>query len=620
MGRLGLEALSGDFDAGVPDNLLPMGIGAILDPEFDRLYPLFVRLPDGSLETLGFPARDVRNLSFKRGCDPLRSGAARERFPIAEVGIEDALLGPPVRKITAAFRARPEAVFDRIGSDLAVIGLIDTGIAFWNPAFLRDGQPILERLAFVEFGGSLSGQPGLSSSILTADALQQLVDMARGPGGDARLRAELGTRHPGSVHAPFRGGPAAQPGARFSHGTAMLDAVLRGLSEQARVIGVELPAEVLADASGAALECVVELALEAAAKQMIALRDSEQAAIKGTVLLPYAFLGGPHDGSRVSVRRLRELIEDYRLARVDLTLVVPMGNHLDDRVHARLMRSDDGRDRASVVWRLLPDDHSSNTVELLHRPGAFRLRLASPDGDAVEIDMSGAGFSLLVRDGRTIGAIWTAERSGWMRTRITLGPTVHRDARLTPAPAGAWRLTLIEGAGLEAWILRDDVTLSSRAIPARRQSFFEDPDYRRVDDAVDPVSDDPAAPVSVIRRRGTASLLATAAFVGEGVGIEAVGATWSRDRGADPAEWAHAVYSGRYRPEHPVGPSLPEPTLMAVDAPRPTDGWMPDTETASGLRATGGNRRFAVSGTSVAAALRARDFANETAVGDVPGS
>jgi hypothetical protein len=224
--------------------------------------------------------------------------------------------------------------------------------------------------------------------------------------------------------------------------------------------------------------------------------------------------------------------------------------------------------------------------------------------------MSRRDFSLLKRDGGIIGAVWTAERSGWMRTRITLAPTAQRAGRLPLAPAGAWRLSLDEGAGLNAWILRDDATLASRALPPRRQSFFDDPAYRPMHGRVDPVTDDEGPSPAVVRRRGTASLLATGVVSSPTAGIEAVGAQWSRDG----TVWLPAVYSGRYRDPSSGVAAFPEPTMKPVDRSRPMDGWAAAHEHGGRARGAAGNRRFAVSGTSVAAALRARDLANEPPV------
>ena len=600
MAALSLEAPFGDIgDRPLPDNYLPMALDALQDPTLEAVYPLIGRVvrddgDDGTLATVPVTSAQMRTLTFDRltPTDPV----------FTPPSVSEAFLHPPVPRVDLHLQSRPDPISLRGDGERSYLGLIDTGIAYWNPDLLRaDGTSRLEGLCFLQFRDPKAQSANPVADWLTSAELTQLLDKTRGPDGDAPLRRHFAAEYPDSVYAPFRGGPPAQPAAAFAHGTAMLDAALRGLDESVGVLGLELPAEVLADASGAGLESVVELAVETLARRMHDLGAEAGARVNGTILLPFAFLGGPHDGSRASLGRLGSLIGDYEALGVTLKLIVPMGNHLDDRIHARLRQGADATP-PHVDWRIPPDDHSPNSVDLLHRPGDVRLGLTSPDGGSVIVDMSSEQMAVLMYDGAVIGAVWTSARGAWLRTRLSLAPTARRGSPLPVVPAGRWRLTLEKGAAADAWILRDDATIASRAVAPQRQSWFEDAAYPRTDAAPDPITDDPAGTDAVVRRAGTASVLATGAFeLLSGAGIFAVGAEWSRDQ----QSWTHGVYSGRYGPAT-TAPGAPSPPAMEqTDTPRPIDGFNPGREGGGQLRASGGPRRFAVAGTSVAAAIRA---------------
>jgi hypothetical protein len=626
MGSLRIEDLgTGQADRTLPDNFLPMALEAIQDADHQAIYPLIGRVAaqdgdedllksyDGALITLPISAEILRDVKFGPSTGfELETPLGRTEIKFGSIAVASSYLGPAERPFEATLRAPPDALPFSNRSDLSVLGLIDTGIAYWNPDLLRpDGSSRLESLSFIEYGPLTGRLPGPTSNTLASEELNQLLKKSQGPEGDRPLRRHFAARFPASVYAPFRGGPPAQPHAAFAHGTAMLDLLLRDPDDtrangEVAVLGLELPANVLADASGAALESVAELAVDTLARKMRDLGNDAKQQVAGTILLPYAFVGGPHDGDRASLQGLKRLVTQYAGLGVKLAIVVPMGNHLDDRIHARLQRV--GDDHPFLEWRILPDDHSANSVDLLYYGQTMVVELTAPDGSCVTFDGTTERIVTLKQDGRTIGAIRTEPKGNWMRTRISLGPTARRDEKLPTAQAGVWRLTMVQGDALNAWILRDDVTMASRALPPFRQSFFEDDAYARVDSAPNPVTDDDAVAATAIRRQGTVSLLATAAGLDDhGVGIEAVGAEWSRD--GQSSSWSHGVHSGRYLPTNAGHGTWPAPLMEWVDRPRPLDGIHPMSETGGRPKATGGLRRFAVSGTSVAAAIRARKVA-----------
>lgn len=92
----------------------------------------------------------------------------------------------------------------RRSGEPAFLGLIDTGIAFWNPAFRHNGKPLVQSVAYLD----MSTVPTPPADILGIDRLPAIPaeDMPR----------FLGARFPQSVFAPYKGGrrwwdPAALP-------------------------------------------------------------------------------------------------------------------------------------------------------------------------------------------------------------------------------------------------------------------------------------------------------------------------------------------------------------------------------------------------------------------------
>src|SRR6056297_2688124 len=158
MGRLALERTAEAITDPVPDNLLPMGFRAFQDPDMAQVYPLVGRSIEGALITVEITAAAVRTFGFSDGAFDVRMGSEQSRIAIQSIDVADALLGPPVPRVDGVFRVRPAEIAGRAGATLSVLGLIDTGFAFWNPAFSRNGKPVIERLSFVQFRGRASGQ------------------------------------------------------------------------------------------------------------------------------------------------------------------------------------------------------------------------------------------------------------------------------------------------------------------------------------------------------------------------------------------------------------------------------------------------------------------------------
>lgn len=455
----------------------------------------------------------------------------------------------------------------------AEIGIVDAGIAFWNPAF---GE------SFATFGTLTPGTGTSLLSELPASRIDAMRVQGHDRAGDRKNRAELASRFPESVYAPQPGrAPALGPDAR-AHGTAMSDLVHRTVPG-ARLHGLELPISVLRDATGGALRGLLDAALRAVVL-LAARQRADRRPFRMVVLLAYGFPGGPQDGPEPEVlARLRGTLAAFAGLGIEVDVVLPMGNHLQDQAYARLPVADgDTTGLRRLDWRLLSDDHSANTVELVHGGGVPALTLRAPDG-ATATRTADMPFAILCRNGRPIGALLTTPLpDGRARTRITLAATAARDTIAARTPPGRWRLELAEGGDLRAWVLRDDSGFEDDRSAPYRRSWFEDPHYRARDERGLPGRDDTLHPESAVRRAGSVSLLALSS---DGA-AHPVAAGWRMPDGTVTG----AVYSGLYPPGHPR-----QPETVVIETPGPFAG-----HPALG---NGSARPFRVSGTSVAAAL-----------------
>ena len=576
--------------------VVPVDAGTIRDP--DALAERMARLRDfwSGVE------REEKGAEPPRG---LRRGDRVEATAI-EIGPpagEGAVFAPPSEAGDDGLPEEREPRKDRCGErgPPPVIGVIDAGIAVWNDRLWDGGS------AFVDLGGLLFGPGGVGTVWLGPGRFRAITDGAfrDRPDADAAARRQLAGWLPGSVHAPRAAHrPRPAPDA-FAHGTAMAALARRGAPADARLLGFELPMTVLEDSGGSFLSTVLDLAVRQVVDRAMQLDSGRRGTLPVTIVAAFAFLGGPVDGSEWVLAALERTIRHYAVRYgVAVTLVVPVGNHLLDRVHARA--EGDGFAAPMLPWQILPFDHSFNTMEVLHdapgrgRPLELRLRVPAAPDEAVAVIEEDRGrparpFQVLRRlsDGGPVGAAWTKPvPDGRWRTRVTLVPTARRGGGVPLARPGEWKLRVVGGHGrVEGWIRRDDAPFADGRYAPRRQSWFADPRHR------DDVAPDvlavapPEAPAGPARWAGTASLLAT----GRGPGIVAATARWSSAGGVA----APAPYAGHFHDDHPRVAEA-----VAVDAPGPRSG--------VGAVGDGTPRLFRVSGTSAAAALHAGAVARRT--------
>lgn len=453
--------------------------------------------------------------------------------------------------------ARP---FDR------ALVIIDAGIAFWNARF-RDAQgPRFRGMRYLDFDA-----PGFGFDTgLDADEIAALCARADHEGNRAVV-AQLGTTFPASLF-----GPTANPDPDgVWHGTAVADlaaGAAAGEADNVALFGLELPRAAIADYSGETLSAMLATILPAAIDM-----TSGFAGVPLTIVMPLGFPAGPQDGTHPAVEAMRATLQ-ARAGR-DIRIVLPAGNHLQDRCRARL----DGTG-SSVFWDLPPDDFSTNQMEIFGPAGRpVRIGLAAPGQGQIATAalLQPRSFRYLRRGGVRIGILMRFDdQGGRSRTRMALWQTAGSSG--TPTPSGRWTVVNEGTDPLDMWLFRDDRDpMADRARPRRPSRFWSAGYILRDALGAPPLGDDPGA---TVRRTGTLSVLATAAVPR----VDVVQA--DRRYGAGAA--AKADYSG----SRVDGLDLTVSELV-------DDGW---PGCGVPVAANGGQRRVRMSGTSAAAGLRAR--------------
>lgn len=424
-----------------------------------------------------------------------------------------------------------EMVAETDADRVAVV--IDAGIAFWDRAFRTAAGSRFRDILFLDFdaagGGSAIGltlgRAGIAQVCALADA--------RGP----RAAIEALSAYGASIYGTADGGADNGGSGRLAdpdeawHGTGVADLLAGGAEgERVALFGVELPAAVLRDHDGDCLSAVLALTVE-----MVLEMTAPLAHLPLVIVLPFGFVSGPQDGTHPVAQSVGDVLMGLRGLR-EVTLVVPAGNHRQDRCTARLSGP------AEVVWRIAPDDFSPNALEIILSKGVGGLWLAPPGQEAIPLALEEGGIALVRRGADVIGAVLRRpDPAGRMLLRLTLGGTGYRRAGAAVAVAGDWRIGLAGEGTADLYILRDDRDRVADGAYPHRGSVFASPSYAETGTEGSPLMDDRLD--EVIRRAGTASVLATipgAVAVGaeERLGQGPARAAWYSGARADGAGWA----------------------------------------------------------------------------------
>ncbi|MBC7738654.1 MAG: hypothetical protein H7245_15885, partial [Candidatus Saccharibacteria bacterium] len=418
--------------------------------------------------------------------------ATRQRF----------FVGPSTtRQPTLNANAEPE-VFDLKGLawsndgpqvfNQAVV-IIDAGIAFWNARFRGQEGPRFQGIRYFDFEAEIPGKAlGLDAAMI-AD-LCQMADTL----GSPAVVDYLASAFPNSVF-----GPAANPDPNgFWHGTAVADlagGAAVGEAENVALFGLELPREILADYSGETLSAMLAMILPAAIEMTAAF-----AGMRLTIVMPLGFPAGPPDGTHPAAVSIDEALK--ACGRADVQVIVPAGNHLQDRCHAQM---DPAAGRTLIGWDLPPDDFSTNEIEIFGTAGEpLRLQVPAPARAAMDVSLPvSQSFRYILRDGESIGMLMRFADEGLRsRMRLALWHTAS-DSLTAVTPHGRWTLATDGPDKLELWLFRDDRDpMADRARPRRPSRFWSTGYQLRDASGAQPLTDDEH---SAVLRSGTLSVLAT---------------------------------------------------------------------------------------------------------------
>lgn len=415
--------------------------------------------------------------------------------------------------------------------------MIDCGLAHWNDAFWPGGT---FRFSAIYYYPEMIGWQDSPTKLDPALAATCRAEAASG--GPAAPIPTLAKKFPSSFWAL-----PPDPDDLW-HGTATAGLVAGTLHD---LVAFELPKAMLLDWGGDKMTLPIWITLF----QAIAGQLSPNFA--GKVLLPFGFTGGPQDGNHPVARKISSILTGFP----NVELILPAGNHRQDRLHARLTAA-----QPKVIWGIQPGDVSANVLDLCvsGKQATFTLRSGS-NGQSVDFTLKHGDYCDLFDDQELIGGVH-ARRSGWQ------GPLVVRLALEPALTAGVWEIEMLNNQAAELWILRDDEELALNHMNSL-QSRFLDHDYTETGDDGFPKMDDGN---SVIRRAGSASVLTTAP------GVTSVSATVERAGQNVVARYSGLPWNGT---------EIANEVSLGV-------------ETDPGLEVIGNGspRRFQVEGTSIAAA------------------
>lgn len=493
----------------------------------------FVSLDPGSVARF---ANDVANEENPLGLGDTTSGLTSFSPPLDDASDADEIASPA-----------------RLKSGKPIVVLVDVGIAYWHTRFCQGDTAAFAKVRFFTPAGKMKDGP---------DALE--LNERFKTAGNATVLRDLGARHQSSIYASQRLADRAIRDGDFAHGTAMADIMLDGIEpgDWPNLIGYELPKSVFLDRSGATLrefltQCVVPKALQERTDPTTPLH----------IVVPYAFLGGPHseDGPEV-VRLLKDLLKNE-----NATMYLPTGNHLQDALHMRLPDTSKGAQTPTVTWRLPANDTTNATLEIWWQgSGKVSLDLTDPYGKSVDpagvwqqdsLDEDALGFAFMgdaapPSDNDAIVGVQRVKDGDWNGLVVCIAPTDPPvDSSTTAAPAGDWSLRLSSSnadlRNIAGWVRRDDpIQLSGLRLDAQ-QSWLVDPDY--VITGPDEQTPLGANETSVVRRWGSASMLTAGQDWDERVIAGATETALDGETDDDTAPYTGRRMDGSYGERIPVG-------------------------------------------------------------------
>lgn len=516
-----------------------------------------------------------------------------------------------------------------------IIAIIDDGIGIANHRF-RQG-PTTTRVAYF-LDQSLVGTPtagGARDELLgrswTAAEINDVLAVS--PDDEERVYRTLGLIDPRvAQRQPLR--------AAVTHGTHVLDTAAgygsrindETLIAGRPIIAVQPPIQAAENRSDPWMPLSLKRALDwilVKADELSAKTANGDRRLPLIVNCSFSSMAGPQDGWSDVERRITQFVRTYRSIGVPelCTVVMSAGNSRLLRAAAKVPID---AERVSVPWRVLPNDRTPNFVQIWlppqssDAPQQVRVALRPPGQNtpgmfsvldrAVEWTVGNDVLARLyhqsyARPAKVSAAGQPTEPQRRECVTIAIRATDDDGAPTPVVPAGLWHIDIepaneLQGPlDLDLHVHRDDVGLFARG--KGRQSYFDDPNYQRVEwPGKHPPADGPPPPLgsAMVRSEGTLNAY------GYGEGTVLVGGyRWSDN---EPASYSASGATHMLRRSKNTNRQafLEGPDMVAVSDESPALPGILGIGTYSGSVAR-------LNGTSVAAPSAVRALADEIAYG-----
>lgn len=439
------------------------------------------------------------------------------------------------------------ASYPTVSADTLIAGVIDVDIGLGHRRF-RQADGTTRVLASWQQGAPWKAGPGhlpFGAELMEAGINSLLTrhssgkDLTRPLDQDGFNRAA----HLVDYHRPDSLRALATREAHGTHVTGLVGGAdprrEATFSERVRLLVVNLPPATAYGEGGAFLDYYLVYAMRWIVEMHARISNASGLANDPPPLLLNISFGkqaGAKDERQVFVREAKRLSgADEILGQARFNALLPAGNDNLSRVHARFELQPN--DEETLDWRVLPDDETSNFVEVwvkkLLTPGTVLAPIdldvvppGHPDG-AFQPATSGQIMELKDGLGRVYCDAVEPEDGASVRFRylICLAPDHFMKGGKVGAAAGKWKIRF-RNSGDTAHTVRATIQTDQATLPGQRnarRSYFEADDYTlfedsgREADTFAYVDGAPAAPgqdkSTTIRRRGTLNSYAANRYV-----------------------------------------------------------------------------------------------------------
>lgn len=415
-----------------------------------------------------------------------------------------------------------------IPNDSIIVAVIDSGIPLGHRRF-RDADGESRILAAWQQGATFKGQRFLPfGRELYKGDIDRILKENSGDDLLGHLDEDAFNRATGVIDL-FNPRGHREAAGRFSHGAHVLDTAAgedpvtgsEDFLKRVKIIVVNFPDRYTFGFSGEFLDNFMIAAIERISTLSRAIwHKNNPHSVEGTPEKPIGYptllnisfgrQAGAKDASDMFPQILSTLKEaTAKSGYAPLEVVMPVGNDnlLRGNANIGLKKSES----KSLIWRVLPEDQSSNYVEIwsdyyergcddTHHtvPNPIEINVVPPahrKGKCVGVAATGKHGQIRTLEtlsGKKVGRLYCeillseVDKKHYYRIRyvICIAPTLEQDEERPPAPSGDWRIMLCNSGEsftrLNLMVQTDQSILPTSATGLR--SYFDDDCYDRYDE------------------------------------------------------------------------------------------------------------------------------------------